>query len=58
MTQLGVLGSEDDDVSKILVEKLEKMAKEVYNRFKVPVKMVFDDDARVSYDIEGESILG
>ena len=47
---VGVLGSEDDDVSKILVEKLEGMAKSAYERFKEPVKMVFDDDARVSYD--------
>ena len=47
---VGILGSEDDDVSKILVEKLEGMAKKVYERFKEPVKMVFDDDARASYD--------
>ena len=46
---VGVLGSEDDDVSKILVEKLKGMAKKVYERFEDPVKMVFDDDARASY---------
>ena len=37
-------------MSKILVEKLEGMAKRVYESFKVPVKMAFDESARVSYE--------
>ena len=46
---VGVKGGEGDDVSKILVEELEGKAKEVYVRFKDPVKMIFDNDARASH---------
>ena len=41
---------ESDDVSRILVEGLVGKAKEVYEKFKVPIKMIFDADARASYE--------
>ena len=48
---VGAIGSDEgDDMSRILVEKLTEKAKEVYEKFKDPIKMVFDDDARISYE--------
>ena len=45
------IGSDDnDDVAKILVKKLEEKAKEVYEKFKVPVKMKFDETAKISFE--------
>ena len=45
------IGDDDnDDVNKILVEKLMEKAKEVYEKFKVPVKMKFDETARISFE--------
>ena len=45
------MGNDDnDDIAKILVEKLERKAKEVYERFKVPVKMIFDETAKTSFE--------
>ena len=41
---------ENDNIAKILVEKLEEKAKEVYRKFKDPIKMVFDETARVSFE--------
>ena len=41
---------ETDDVAKILVEKLEEKAKEVYKKFKEPIKMIFDEPARISFE--------
>ena len=41
---------ESVDVNKILVEKLIEKAKEVYENFKVPVKMIFDEIARISFE--------
>ena len=37
-------------MNKILVEKLIEKAKEVYEKFKVPVKMKFDETARISFE--------
>ena len=42
--------NETDDIAKILGEKLEEKAKEVYERFNVPVKMIFDETARISFE--------
>ena len=45
------IGNDDnDDVNKILVGKLIEKAKEVYEKFKVPVKMKFDETARISFE--------
>ena len=45
------IGDDDnDDVNKILVEKLMEKAKEVYEKFKVPVKMKFDETGRISFE--------
>lgn len=45
------LGDDDNvDVSKILVEELVGKTKEVYERFKVPTKMKFDETARLSFE--------
>lgn len=41
---------EDDEVDRILVEKMIEKVKEVYERFKVPIKMKFDDNARICYE--------
>ena len=41
---------ETDDIAKILVKKLEEKAKEVYEKFKEPVKMVFDETAKISFE--------
>ena len=45
------MGNDDnDDIAKILVKKLEEKAKEVYERFKVPFKMIFDETAKISFE--------
>ena len=45
------IGSDEtDDVARILVKKLEEKSKEVYEKFKVPVKMVFDETAKISFE--------
>lgn len=36
----------DENVDKVFVEKLEEITKQIYERFKVSVPMVFDEDAR------------
>ena len=41
---------ENGDVNRILVEKLIEKVKEVYEKFKVPVKMIFDETARISFE--------
>ena len=43
-------GDDNDNVARILVEKLIEKAKEVYEKFKVPVKMIFDETARISFE--------
>ena len=45
------IGTDDNDnIAKILVKKLEEKAKEVYEKFREPVKMVFDGTARISFE--------
>ena len=41
-----VMKDECDEVDKIFVEKLEDTTKNIYETFKTPVPMIFDDDAR------------
>ena len=37
---------EHDEVDRILVERMVETAKKVYERFKIPAKMIFDENAR------------
>ena len=41
-----VMEDEHDEVDKIFLEKLEEVTKKIYETFKTPVPMIFDDDAR------------
>ena len=41
-----VMKGERDEVDKIIMEKLEETTKKVYETFKTPVPMIFDEDAR------------
>ena len=41
-----VAKDEHDEVDRILVEKMVEIAKKVYENFKIPAKMIFDEDAR------------
>ena len=41
-----VAKDEHDEVDRILVERMVETAKKVYERFKIPAKMIFDEDAR------------
>ena len=45
-----VCENEDEDVSKVFAEELEKITKNIYERFKEPKKMVFDENARKLHD--------
>ena len=41
-----LMQSEDDEVERIFMEKLEEVTKEIYETFKTPVKVIFDEEAR------------
>ena len=41
-----MIKDECDEVDKIFAEKLEETTKKIYEAFKTPVPMIFDDDAR------------
>ena len=41
-----VAKDEHDEVDRILVERMVETAKKVYEKFKIPAKMIFDEDAR------------
>ena len=41
-----VAKDEHDEVGRILVERMVETAKKVYEKFKIPAKMIFDEDAR------------
>ena len=41
-----VMESEDDEVERNLMEKLEEVTKIIYETFKISAKMIFDEDAR------------
>ena len=41
-----VMKDEHDEVDKIFMENLEETAKKVYEAFKTPVPMIYDEDAR------------
>ena len=41
-----VAKDEHDEVDRILVDRMVETVKKVYERFKIPVKMIFDEDAR------------
>ena len=41
-----LMQSEDDEVERIFMEKLEEVTKEIYETFKIPVKMIFDEEAK------------
>ena len=41
-----VAKDEHDEVDRILVERMVETAKKVYEKFKVPAKMIFDEDAK------------
>ena len=45
------IGSDDtDDVARILIKKLEEKAKEVYEKFKLSVKMIFNETERITFE--------
>ena len=44
----------DEDVDKVFVEKLEDLTKSIYERFKVSVPMVFDEEARRLHESQNE----
>ena len=39
-----------EDAEKVFVEKLEQLLKQIYERFKVPVLMIFNEAARQLHD--------
>ena len=41
-----VAKEEHDEVDKVLVKRMIEEAKKVYERFKIPAKMIFDEDAK------------
>ena len=41
--------SPDDDVSRLFIESLEKDIKEIYNKFKIPKKMVMTRDDEIDF---------
>ena len=45
-----VAKDENDEVDRDLLEKMMETAKKVYEKFKTPIKMIFDDDARICYE--------
>ena len=45
-----VCQNEDDDVSKVFVEKLEEVTKNIYEIFKEPRPMIFDEAAKKLHD--------
>ena len=44
----------DDDVSKVFVEELEKITKVIYEKFKESKKMIFDEKAKKLHDSQYE----
>lgn len=42
--------NENDEVNRVLVEKMIETAKKVYEKFKIPIKMIFDDNAKRAYE--------
>ena len=42
--------SEDEDVSKIFVEELEKVVKEIYEKFKVEAKMILSPEDEMDFE--------
>ena len=49
-----VCQNENDDVAKIFVEKLEKVAKKIYETFKEPKPMIFDEKAKKLHESQKE----
>ena len=49
-----VCKNEDEDVSKVFAEELEKITKVVYEKFKEPEKMIFDENAKKFHDSQHE----
>ena len=47
-----VAKDEHDEVDRVLVERMVEVTKKVYERFKVPVKMIFDENARKLHESE------
>ena len=45
-----VCQNEDDDVSKVCVEKFKEVRKDIYKTFKEPTSMIFDEAARKLHD--------
>ena len=49
-----VCKNEDEDVSRVFVEELEKITKVIYEKFKEPEKMIFDENAKKFHDSQHE----
>lgn len=45
-----VAKNENDEVDGVLVEKMMETAKKVNEKFKIPIKMTFDDNAKRAYE--------
>ena len=45
-----VMESEDDEVERIFMEKLEEVTKEIYETSRISAKRIFDEDARRLYE--------
>ena len=42
--------TEDEDISKIFVQELEKVVKEIYEKFKVEAKMIFTEENKKDFE--------
>ena len=49
-----VCENDDEDVSKVFAEELEKITKVIYEKFKEPKKMIFDENTKEFHDSQHE----